>query len=400
MTDAHGIAATPARFADSTCIVGVGESRYARRGGIVDRSEFGLLCDAVIAAAEDAGLPLDAIDGFASFGFERHEPVLLQQTLGLPSLRFSNMVWGAGGGGCAAAVMNAALAVHAGQCRYAVVYRSLCQGQYERYGQYRERPQGGQWMSPYGLMTPAQFVALTFRRHMHERGSTIEHLGQVAVAFREHAQRNPRAIQYGRPLTLAQHRDARPIADPFRLYDCCLETDGACALIVTSREGARDLRRRPVRILAAAQASGKGWGLGPTGSHNMPLEDYASVNSRELGRVLFEMAGLRPSDIDVAQIYDAFTGIVIMALEDFGLCAPGEAGPFVASGALRWPDGALPTNTAGGLLSEAYLHGLNLVIEAVRQMRGESTAQVDGARTCLVTSGGAAGHKSALIVAH
>ncbi|MFZ4759282.1 MAG: thiolase C-terminal domain-containing protein, partial [Burkholderiaceae bacterium] len=155
-----------------------------------------------------------------------------------------------------------------------------------------------------------------------------------------------------------------------------------------------------VRILAAAQASGKGWGLGPTGSHNMPLEDYASVNSRELGPVLFEMAGLRPSDIDVAQIYDAFTGIVIMALEDFGLCAPGEAGPFVASGALRWPDGALPTNTAGGLLSEAYLHGLNLVIEAVRQMRGESTAQVDGARTCLVTSGGAAGHKSALIVAH
>ncbi len=400
MTGAHGIDATPSAFADSTCIVGVGESRYARRGGIVERTEFALLCDAVVAAAEDAGLPLDEIDGFASFGFERHEPVLLQQTLGLPRLRFSNMVWGAGGGGCAAAVMNAALAVHAGHCRHAVVYRSLCQGQYERYGQYRERPQGGQWMSPYGLMTPAQFVALTFRRHMHEHGSTAAQLGHVAVAFREHAQRNPRAIQHGRPLTLAQHRDARRVADPFGLYDCCLETDGACALIVTSRERARDLRRRPARILAAAQASGKGWGLGPTGSHNMPLEDYASVNSRELGRVLFGMAGLQPSDIDVAQIYDAFTGVVIMALEDFGLCAPGEGGPFAESGALRWPDGALPTNTSGGLLSEAYLHGLNLVIEAVRQMRGESTAQVEGARTCLVTSGGAAGHKSALIVAH
>ena len=400
MTGAHGIDATPSAFADSTCIVGVGESRYARRGGIVERTEFALLCDAVVAAAEDAGLPLDEIDGFASFGFERHEPVLLQQTLGLPRLRFSNMVWGAGGGGCAAAVMNAALAVHAGHCRHAVVYRSLCQGQYERYGQYRERPQGGQWMSPYGLMTPAQFVALTFRRHMHEHGSTAAQLGHVAVAFREHAQRNPRAIQHGRPLTLAQHRDARRVADPFGLYDCCLETDGACALIVTSRERARDLRRRPARILAAAQASGKGWGLGPTGSHNMPLEDYASVNSRELGRVLFGMAGLQPSDIDVAQIYDAFTGVVIMALEDFGLCAPGEGGPFAESGALRWPDGALPTNTSGGLLSEAYLHGLNLVIEAVRQVRGESTAPVEGARACPVTSGGAAGHKSALIVAH
>ena len=398
--DPHRVAATPASLADRTAIVGIGESRYARRGGIMDRTEFALLCDAVLAAAADAGIEPDEIDGFSSFGFERHEPVLLQQTLGLPSLRFSNMVWGAGGGGCAAAVMNAAIAVHAGLCRHVVVYRSLCQGQYERYGQFRERPQGGQWMSPFGLMTPAQLVALTFRRHMHLHGSTAEQLGHVAVTFREHAQRNPRAVFHGRPLTLQQHRDARRIADPFGLYDCCLETDGACALIVTSAERARDLRHRPARILAAAQASGKGWGLGPTGSHNMPVEDYASVNSRDLGRILFAMAGLRPSDIDVAQIYDAFTGIVIMALEDFGLCEPGEAGPFVAAGNLRWPHGALPSNTAGGLLSEAYLHGLNLITEAVRQMRGDSTCQVAGARTCLMTSGGAAGHKSALILAN
>lgn len=388
-----------ADFADRTAIVGVGESEYTRRGGITDRTEFQVLCEAIAKAAHDAGIKVADIDGFCSFGYERPEPVQVQAAFGIPRLRFSNLVWGAGGGGCSGAVMNAALAVHAGICNYVVVYRSLCQGQYERYGQYRTRPQGGQFMAPFGLMSPAQMVALTFRRHMHLHGSNPEQLGHVAVAFRAHAQRNPRAIQHGKPLTLEQHAASRMIADPFRLYDCCLESDGACALIVTSRERARDARKPGVRILAAAQASGPGWGLGPMGSHNMPVADYASTNSKLLASVLFGMAGIKPSDIDVAQIYDAFTGIVIMALEDYGFCAPGEGGPFVASGALRWPDGKLPSNTSGGLLSEAYLHGLNLVIEGVRQVRAESTCQVADAETCLVTSGGAAGHKSALILA-
>jgi acetyl-CoA acetyltransferase len=190
------------------------------------------------------------------------------------------------------------------------------------------------------------------------------------------------------------------IADPFRLFDCCLETDGAGAMIVTSRERAKDLKQKPVRILAAAQASGPGWGLGPTGSHNMPFEDYASTNSKALGRALFGMAGLNPSDLDCAQIYDAFTGLLVMALEDFGICKPGEAAAFIMNGNLRLDGGALPSNTAGGLLSEGYLQGLNLILEAVRQMRGTSTAQVKDAETCLVTSGGALAHKSALILAN
>ncbi|MBI4182799.1 MAG: hypothetical protein HY521_02230 [Proteobacteria bacterium] len=387
-------------IADKTCIVGVGETEYARHGGIADKSEFRLCLEAILKAAADAGIRPDEIDGFASFGYERPEPVLIQAALGIPEMRFSNMVWGAGGGGCAAAVMNAAIAVHAGLCRYACVYRSLCQGQYERYGHYRPRPRGGPHMAPFGLMSPAQMVALTTRRHMHLYGTTTEQFGIVAVTLRAHAQRNPRAVMRGKPLTLVEHARARMIADPFRLYDCCLETDGACAVIVTTPERARDLRIRPVRILAAAQASNPGWGLGPMGSHNMPIEDYASVNSRVLAGHLFAMAGLGPADIDVAQIYDAFTGIVVMALEDFGFCGRGEGGPFVAEGRLAWPDGGLPVNTAGGLLSEAYLHGLNLVIEGVRQMRGTSTAQVADARTCLVTSGGASGHKSALILGH
>jgi acetyl-CoA acetyltransferase len=386
-----------AALSDKARITGIGQTEYARRGGI-ERPEFRLCLEAIMAAADDAGIPVGEIDGFTSFGYERPEPVMVQAALGIPELRFSNIVWGAGGGGCSGAVMNAALAINAGICHNVVVYRSLAQGQFERYGQYRPRARGGAFMAPYGLMSPAQMVALTTRRFMHEHGLTSEQLGAVAVTFREHARRNPAAIMR-KPMTLADHQASRPIADPFRLYDCCLETDGACALIVTSPERARDSRHGGVRILAAAQASGKGWGLGPMGSHNMPMEDYASVNSKALAKALFGMAGIAPGDLDVAQIYDAFTGVVIMALADFGICAPEEAGPFAASGELAWPHGRLPANTAGGLLSEAYIHGLNLITEGVRQMRGTSTAQVDGAGTCLVTSGGAAGHKSALILA-
>lgn len=387
-----------ASFADRISVVGIGETAYLRHGHAT-ASEFELCCQAVLAAAADAGIAVSEIDGFCSFANERQEPVVLQQTLGIPALRFSNLVWGAGGGGASGAVLNAALALHAGICRYVVVYRSICQGQFERFGHYRVRPWGSQWMAPYGLMSPAQMVALTFRRYLHEHSVSESHLAEVALAIRAHAQRNPRAVTFGRPLTIEDYQRSRVIADPFRALDCCLETDGACALILTTRDRARDLRAPPVRLLAAAQASGPGWGQGPMGSHNMPLADYASVNSRLLARDLFAMAGLSPTDIDVAQIYDAFTGVVTMALEDFGLCAPGEAPRFIEEGELRWPDGRLPINTAGGLLSESYLQGLNLVIEGVRQMRGESTSQVDGARTCLVTSGGANAHKSALILA-
>ena len=316
-----------AAVADKTAIVGIGATDYAKHGGIMDRTEFALCCDAIRLAADDAGIDVREIDGFASYASERHEPVMLQAALGIPELRYSNMVWGAGGGGCSGAVMNAALAVHAGICRHVVVYRSLCQGQYERFGQFRPRPIGGSYMAPFGLMAPAQMVALTFRRHMHLYGTPAEALGHVAVTFREHAQRNPAAIFHGKPLDLETHANARRIADPFRLYDCCLETDGAGALIVTSRERARDLKQSPVRILAAAQASGPRWGLGPTGSHNMPVDDYHTTNSRALGKVLFGMAGISPADLDCAQIYDAFSGLLVMALEDFGICAPGEVRP-------------------------------------------------------------------------
>ncbi|MCO5063928.1 MAG: acetyl-CoA acetyltransferase [Rhizobiaceae bacterium] len=395
-----GSTAPEAKFADKTAIVGMGATEFAKRGGIMDRTEFQLCCEAIQAAAEDAGIDVKEIDGFCSYAQERHEPVLVQVALGIPELRFSNLVWGAGGGGASGSVMDAALAIHAGICRYVVVYRSICQGQYERYGQYRPRPIGGSYMAPFGLMSPAQMAALPFRRHMHLYNTPVEALGHIAVTFREHALRNPVAIQYGKPLDLEGHANSRMITDPYRLYDCCLESDGAAAVIVTSQERARDLRQRPVRVLAAAQASGPGWGLGSSGSNNMPINDYHTTNSRALSKLLFGMAGMSPSDLDCAQIYDAFSGLIIMALEDYGICKPGEAAAFVMEGNLSWSrKGKLPSNTAGGLLSEGYLQGFNLILEGVRQIRGTSTTQVEDTETCLITSGGAQAHKSALILA-
>lgn len=379
-------------------IIGVGESEYRKRGGHSDTPELTLCIDAIRKAAADAGIEASQINGFSSFGFEKNEPAVVQTALGAPEQRFASIVWGAGGGGCSGSVMLAAMSVATGQARYAVAYRSICQGDgQQRYGQFRDRPLWGSYVGPYGLMSPGLMTALTYRRFMHERGTGPEHLAELATNSRANAQRNPRAVMRGKPLSKDDYFASRMVADPFRLYDCCLETDGACAVIVTTREHADQLGRPAVPILAAAQASGERWSLGPMGSHNMPLTDYPTINSREVAKAIYAQSGLRPADIDVAQLYDAFSGLIPMALEDYGLCEEGGAAAMIDAGALRH-GGRLPVNTAGGMHSEAYLHGLNLVIEAVRQARGDAILQVPNVRHSLVTSGGGGGHKSALIL--
>lgn len=222
---------------------------------------------------------------------------------------------------------------------------------------------------------------------MHLYGTKPEHLAEVALSTRLNANRNPRAVMHDRTLDLEDYFASRMIADPLRLYDCCLESDGACAVVLTTTEHARDLRKPPVLVLAAGQGSGPGWGSGPLGSHNMPDESYATTNSVELAKELYRQAGVGPGDIDVAQIYDHFSGMVVIALEDYGFCPRGSGGEFVADGNIRWEGGSLPINTAGGNLSEAYLHGFNHIVEGARQIRGESTSQVADAELCLVTGG-------------
>jgi acetyl-CoA acetyltransferase len=383
----------------------VGETRYARWGGIQDRSEHALACEAILAALADAGLAADEVDGLTSFSEDRNEAVFLAAELGLRELRFASMVWLPGGGGGCAAVANAVLAVEAGQAEVVVAYRGLCQGQFFRFGQGGpDLGRGGDggpprllraksllqaalaFTAPFGMVAAAAAYALPMRRHMHLHGTTSEQMGRIAVAFRAHARRNPRAVMAGRPLTLAEHQASPMIADPFRLFDCCLESDGACAVVVTTAERARDLRRRPIEILASAQGAPEGYGYGPYANPNVPDAVFATGGTEGLARRLFARAGLSPADVDVAQIYDHFSGLVILQLEDFGFCARGEGGAFVETGALAWPGGSLPTNTHGGSLSEAYLHGLNHVVEGVRALRGESTCPVEGAEVCLVTS--------------
>lgn len=378
------------------CIVGIGQSQYAKWGGIKDKSEFELVCDAIRNAVKDAGLEATEIDGFASFSNDRNEPIELQLALGMPQLRYAAMLWGGGGGGSCGALQLAAAAVESGQVDVIVVFRGLAQGQHGRYGQFD--PDGSAFHYPFGLFSPAQMLALPTRRHMHEYGTKEEHFGEIALVCRENAQRNPRAVMGGKSLDMDTYLDSRMISDPVRLFDCCQENDGACAVVITTTERMRDLDCKPARIIAAAHGAGPGWGQsGAFGGQNPPLEDYASSGARTVARDLYARAGVGPADVDVAQFYDNFTGQVLMSIEDFGFCSRGEGGPFVAEGNIR-ATGVLPVNTHGGHLSEAYIHGMGHIVEAVRQIRGTSTTQIDGAEICLVTGGPGIAPTSAALI--
>ncbi|HUO49869.1 MAG TPA: hypothetical protein VMU09_13650 [Acidimicrobiales bacterium] len=412
-------------------VAGVGETRYTKWGGITDTSEYGLAVGAVLASLDDAGIDVRDVDGLCSFAGDRNESTFLAADLGIGELRYTTMSWLPGGGGACAAVHGAAMAVEAGQADVVVVYRSLCQGQFRRFGRGPGNAPGkgtpGQgaagaapaarpprvpalrktqglidthlaYTLPFGVFGPPIAYAMVMRRHMHRFGTTTGQMGQVAVTTRAHAARNPRAVMGGRPMTMDDYLASRMVAEPFRLFDCCLENDGACAVVVTTAERARDLRAAPVSVVAGAQGTVGGFGHGQFCNVNMDDDDYTSAGARTVAAHLWEKAEMGPADIDVAQIYDHFTGLVLLSLEDFGFCERGEGGPFAASGVLAWPDGDLPVNTHGGSLSEAYIHGLNHVVEGVRQLRGSSTCQVEGAEACLVTS--AAGvPTSALVLA-
>jgi acetyl-CoA acetyltransferase len=275
-----------------------------------------------------------------------------------------------------------------------LVYRSRARGKQSVYGKgvhqggrYWERlgtslPGLNGWHVPHGLVAAFQEMAMIAMRHRIEYGTTDDQYGAVAVAFRSHAERNPHAVMRT-PITLEDHHASRLISDPLRLLDCCIETDGAVALLVTAAERARDLRQPPVYIRAGAMAAG---------GHHIRLStfydrDRADDGAPRAARQLWAMADVQPADIDVAFFYDFFTPLVIMGLEDYGVVPRGQGGPFVEDGGLAWPDGRLVCNTNGGQLSEAFMHGFNNTTEAVRQIRGSSTAQVEGCELAFVAGG-------------
>ncbi|MEX1021584.1 MAG: lipid-transfer protein [Dehalococcoidia bacterium] len=360
---------------NQVAVVGVGETDYSRESG---RSEMVLALQAITAALDDAGIDRSEVDGLMRWSVDTSSEGEIAANLGVRDLAWFGEVNQAGNVG-AALVAHAAAAIAAGLAQVVVIYRGVNGRSGRRYGRGEvtgRRGQGGAaFTEPFGLLTPQHGLAMQARRRMHEFGTTSRQFGFVAVAEREHANRNPRATFYGTPLTIEDHQSSRLVVDPFHLYDCCLETDGGGALVLTSAERARDLRQPAALIRAAAQS---GYGRG---------RSYVDTSAANLAPRLWAQAGAGPEEVDVAQIYDHFAPFVVFALEDYGFIERGEGGPFVEGGGIRWDGGTLPVNTSGGHLSEAYMQGMNQLIEGVRQARGQSTSQVPDAHLSFVDTG-------------
>ncbi len=394
---------------NSAAVVGVGSTPYYRRGESWPQTTLELACKAILAAVEDAGLRVDDIDGFALYSMPL-DVSLLAQTLGIPEVRFSSTLTG-GGGGAAGSVGLAAAAIHGGMAECVVSFLTLQQAK-RRFGaafalKQSDQDTGGgayapphmpemDFASPSGLVGPGQMFALLAQRHMHLYGTKREHFAEVAISTRANAIRRPTSLMR-EPLTLAEYMSARMIAEPLCLYDFCLETDGAVAVITTSAERAKDLRQKPVHVLGSAHGGAGRWGQAIMWM-NMPEEYFASSGHRPVAKRLYEMAGVGPQDIDVALLYDHFTPMVLMQLEDYGFCEVGESGRFVEEGNIRWPSGRIPVNTHGGNLSEAYIIGMTHIREAVEQLRGTAINQVKDAELALVTGGPASIPVSGLIL--
>jgi acetyl-CoA acetyltransferase len=376
-----------ASFAGRAAIAGIGATEFSKESG---RSELQLAVEAVRTALGDAGLTPADVDGLVTFASDGSPETEVARTLGIGELTFFSRIHYGGGAACAT-VQQAALAVATGVADVVVCYRAFNERSGRRFGtgvagrDFEPNTEGVHysWYVPFGLATPAAWVAMFARRYMHVYGATSEDFGRAAVTFREFAATNPAAYFYGRPITLEDHQASRWIVEPLRLLDCCQESDGAVAIVVTTAERARDLRRPAALVAAAAQGSGV--------EQQMMTSYYREdiTGLPEMGivaRQLWEQSGLRAADVDAAVIYDHFTPFVLPQLEEFGFCGRGEAKDFLADGQLS-AKGSLPTNTHGGQLGEAYIHGMNGIAEGVRQIRGTAVNQVPGARTALVTAG-------------
>ena len=379
----------PAAFAGRTAVVGIGATEFSRGAG---RSELQLACESIASALLDAGLSPRDVDGLVSYTIDPVSETELVRAVGFEEIAYSSRV-PYGGGGSMGVLLHAAAAITSGAADVVVAYRAIRarSGPVRfgaavlpaRAGDPHSGSTAGQWCLPFGVLTPASWMALNATRYMYEYGATSEDFGRTVVQLRDYAATNPQAWGYGRPITLEDHQSSRWIAEPcIHLLDCCQQTDGSVALVVTSRERAADLAAVPVVIGAAAGAGLFEQEIAT--DHYRP--DLAVMDgSLALARQLFDRFGYRRSDMDAAMIYDAFTPIFLMQLEALGFCPLGAAKDFIAEGNLGL-DGSLPCNTNGGLIGEGYIHGLNLVVEATRQLRRTAVNQVADPQAILVAS--------------
>jgi acetyl-CoA acetyltransferase len=383
------VSAPGTSFAGKAAIVGIGQTEFSRQAG---RTELQLACESVTAALGDAGLSPSDVDGLVSYTVDPVEETELVRSVGIAEVAYSSRI-PYGGGGSMGVLLHAASAVASGAAEVVVAYRAIrARSGATRFGGAKVAPSptsghagttAMQWCMPVGVLTPASWMALNSTRYMHEFGVRSEDIGRAVVQLRDYALTNPAAWGYQRPMTLEDHQASRWIVEPcIHLLDCCQETDGSVAVVITSRERADDLPQPPVAIGAAA---GAGLFEQEIASDHYRGDLSVMEGSVALARRLFGSFGFDREDIDVAMIYDAFSPILLMQLEALGFCRPGEAKDFVAAGNLG-PDGSLPCNTNGGLIGEGYIHGLNLVLEGTRQLRGTAVNQIPDARTVLVTA--------------
>lgn len=375
-----------ANVKDKAVIVGVGNTSFSKDSGV---SELSLAVQAIKTALDDAGLKPSDVDGMATFTMDSNDEIEVARALGCGELTF----WGRshyGGGAATGTLLQAVMAIATGMAETVVCFRALN-------GRSGHRFSGGVsgeittadaihwgWYMPYGLLTPASWVSMFTQRWMHNTGVTKDALFEVAHSTREYAVNNPNAFFHGRSFDRAEYDAARMIADPLQLFDCCQESDGGSAIILTTPERARDLKQPGVTVKGVAQAAA----ADQEQMTSFYREEFAAIPEMEIAaNNTYAMSGLSPKDIDAAIIYDAFSPIVLWQLEAWGFCGAGESGDFVLDGALR-PDGRLPCNTHGGQLSEAYIHGVNGIVEATKLVRGQSLNQPNkDINHALVTSG-------------
>ncbi|WP_216205890.1 lipid-transfer protein [Amycolatopsis aidingensis] len=371
----------------AAAIAGIGATEFSKDSG---RSELRLAAEAVGSALADAGLSPSDVDGLVSFTMDGNSEIAVARELGMGDLSFFSRIH-YGGGAAAATVQQAAMAVATGVAEVVVAYRAFNERSGQRFGQVSTAAAqqvnssgvDNSFHYPMGIATPAATVAMLARRYLHDYGATSEDFGRVAVVDRKHAATNPKAWFHGRPITLAEHQASRWVAEPLHLLDCCQESDGGVALVITSLRRARELRNPPAVIAGAAQGSAPDQYV----MTSYYREELAALPEMGVvGRQLWRQAGIGPADVDVAVLYDHFTPYVLMQLEELGFCGRGEAKDFVRDGALEL-DGALPLNPHGGQLGEAYIHGMNGIAEGVRQVRGSAVNQVAGVRHVVVTAG-------------
>lgn len=368
---------------DKYAIAGIGWTDFSKNSGRTVRS---LASEACLKAVADAGLKVSDIDGFVSFNFNDSVPSIAVATeMGIPQAGYA-VDFLSGGNAANLITLTATAAIEAGLAKNVLCYRAMNGRSGFRLGGGRDMAAHGitQYTAPFGWITYPQAMAMWCRRHMIEYGTTAEQLGEIAVQFRKNAELNERAMQRT-PITMDDYMNSRMIVEPFRMLDICLETDGACAVLITSADRAKDMKQKPVYITGGAYGGGPNQGEDWFDAIRWP--DHSHNYAKYIAADLWKSAGLGPKDIDVAQIYDCFTYSILMQLEGLGFCKEGEGGPFIQGGRIA-RDGELPLNTAGGLLSEGYIHGLNHVIEATQQLRGQAGArQVKDAEVCLTTAG-------------